>query len=529
MSGNLPGQAVHLRAITLSGFKTFARRTEIRFDGGMVAIVGPNGSGKSNIVDAFKWVLGETQARDLRGRTMEEVIYAGGERSPRASQAEVALLLDNRDGRLPVDYQEVELKRRVERGGSSDYFLNGSRVRRRDLLQLLASTGLTTDSYSIVNQGDIEAIVTASPEQRRQLLEEAAQVRGVKQQRSEAAAKMADLAQNLLRLEDLRLELRPRLEGLQVQAEAAREALAAQSRLEVLKGSIVWEEWREARDAHRRAGGQKQSLERRFEEARAQAAEAESAFQAGRTQMEAAQDRRLARQRSLGTLQLELSAAGHALALAGERLANLEQTVAALEAELRDLDGRAAAAAALRAQLEKERAAAEAALRAVPADHAAPSGPDHRPGAKRCRRLPRWPPFAPEGSSWRRAWPVSKPRYCPPRAAFRRPSCARARPRWARPGRRAPPPSWSGSEPSWKAWRRSGRRPGRASSGSVTCSSPRPATRPRSRRCSGTWSTPGWPPTRPPPRAGCRLPRASRRSSSPVPVPIRCPVRWPAT
>ena len=367
---------MHLRAITLSGFKTFARRTEIRFDGGMVAIVGPNGSGKSNIVDAFKWVLGETQARDLRGRTMEEVIYAGGERSPRASQAEVALLLDNRDGRLPVDYQEVELKRRVERGGSSDYFLNGSRVRRRDLLQLLASTGLTTDSYSIVNQGDIEAIVTASPEQRRQLLEEAAQVRGVKQQRSEAAAKMADLAQNLLRLEDLRLELRPRLEGLQVQAEAAREALAAQSRLEVLKGSIVWEEWREARDAHRRAGGQKQSLERRFEEARAQAAEAESAFQAGRTQMEAAQDRRLARQRSLGTIQLELSAAGHALALAGERLANLEQTVAALEAELRDLDGRAAAAAALRAQLEKERAAAEAALRAVPADHAAPSGPD---------------------------------------------------------------------------------------------------------------------------------------------------------
>jgi len=146
---------VHLRGITLSGFKTFARRTEIRFDGGMVAIVGPNGSGKSNIVDAFKWVLGETQAKDIRGRTMEEVIYAGGERTPRASQAEVALLLDNRDGRLPVDYEEVEIKRRVERGGSSDYFLNGSRVRRRDLLQLLASTGLTTDSYSIINHGDI--------------------------------------------------------------------------------------------------------------------------------------------------------------------------------------------------------------------------------------------------------------------------------------------------------------------------------------------------------------------------------------
>jgi chromosome segregation protein len=359
---------VHLRAITLSGFKTFARRTEIRFDGGMVAIVGPNGSGKSNIVDAFKWVLGETQARDLRGRTMDEVIYAGGERAAKASQAEVALVLDNRDRRLPVDYEEVELKRRVERGGSSDYYLNGSRVRRRDLMHLLASTGLTTDSYSIVNQGDIEAIVTASPEQRRQLLEEAAQVRGVKQQRSEAAARMSDLAQNLLRLEDLRQELRPRLEGLGLRAEAAREAAAAQARLEVLKGSIVWEEWRETRDAHRRASTQKHSLERRLEEARAQAEEAEAAFQTGRTEMEAAQDRRLARQRVLGTLRLELSTAEHSLAMARERLANLGQTAAALSGELQELAGRARTAAALHAQLSKERVAAEAAFASVPAD-----------------------------------------------------------------------------------------------------------------------------------------------------------------
>ena len=359
---------MHLRAITLSGFKTFARRTEIRFEGGMVAIVGPNGSGKSNIVDAFKWVLGETQARDLRGRTMEEVIYAGGERSPRASQAEVALVLDNRDGRLPVDYEEVELKRRVERGGSSDYFLNGSRVRRRDLLHLLASTGLTTDSYSIVNQGDIEAIVTASPEQRRQLLEEAAQVRGVKQQRSEAAAKLADLAQNLLRLEDVRQELRPRLEGLGEQAEAAREAAAAQSRLEVLRGSIVWEEWREARDAHRRSSTQRQSLERRLEEAREQAAEAEAAFQAGRAAMETAQDRRLARQRVLGTLRLEHSTAEHALAMAAEKLANLGLAAQALGVELQELEGRARTAGALRSQLSKEHTAAEAALAKVPAD-----------------------------------------------------------------------------------------------------------------------------------------------------------------
>jgi chromosome segregation protein len=367
---------VHLRAITLNGFKTFARRTEIRFDGGMVAIVGPNGSGKSNIVDAFKWVLGETQAKDIRGRTMEEVIYAGGERTPRASQAEVALLLDNRDGRLPVDYEEVEIKRRVERGGSSDYFLNGSRVRRRDLLQLLASTGLTTDSYSIINQGDIELIVTSSPEQRRELVEEAAQVRGVKQQRSEAAAKLSELAQNLLRLEDVRQELQPRLEGLATQAAAAREAAAAESRLEILRGSIVWEEWREARDTHRKAAAQKQSLEKRLEEALAQAEKAEAEFKVGRAEMESAQDRRLARQQHLGAIRLELSTAEHALAMATQNLTNLGGTAAALQTELREFQARAETAAAVATQLDREVGLAETALAEVPSDPQPPGLPD---------------------------------------------------------------------------------------------------------------------------------------------------------
>src|SRR5438067_4001577 len=147
-SGNLLAhQQLRLRSITLSGFKTFARPTEILFDDGVVAIVGPNGSGKSNIVDSFKWVLGESQARDLRGKRMEEVIYAGGERRARASAAEVTIVIDNSEGVLPVDYSEVAIRRRLERNGQSDYFLNGSRVRRRDLIELLASTGLAVDGY----------------------------------------------------------------------------------------------------------------------------------------------------------------------------------------------------------------------------------------------------------------------------------------------------------------------------------------------------------------------------------------------
>src|SRR5438445_536085 len=149
---------------------------------------------------------------------MEEVIYAGGERRSRASYAEVTMVFDNTAGRLPVDYHEVAIKRRVERDGESDYFLNGTRVRRRDLIHLLASTGLTVDSYAIIDQHDIEHIVVCTPAERRQLLEEAAQVRGVKARRQEAVQKLQELAANLLRLEDLKTELGPRLEALRAQA-----------------------------------------------------------------------------------------------------------------------------------------------------------------------------------------------------------------------------------------------------------------------------------------------------------------------
>ncbi|HWN90949.1 MAG TPA: AAA family ATPase, partial [Verrucomicrobiae bacterium] len=213
-----------LRSLSLLGFKTFARPTEIRFEGGVTAIVGPNGSGKTNIVDSIKWVLGSGQAKDLRGKKMEEVIYAGGERRSRAAYAEVTVVFDNTAGRLPVDYHEVAIKRRIERDGESDYFLNGTRVRRRDLIHILASTGLTVDSYAIIDQHDIETIVVCSPAERRSLLEEAAQVRGVKARRQEAAQRLTELAQNLLRLEDLRSEIEPRLEVVRVQAASAREA-----------------------------------------------------------------------------------------------------------------------------------------------------------------------------------------------------------------------------------------------------------------------------------------------------------------
>jgi chromosome segregation protein len=366
-----------LRSLSLLGFKTFARPTEIRFEGGVTAIVGPNGSGKTNIVDSIKWVLGSGQARDIRGKKMEEVIYAGGERRSRASYAEVTMVFDNTAGRLPVDYHEVAIKRRVERDGESDYFLNGARVRRRDLIHMLASTGLTVDSYAIIDQHDIETIVVCSPAERRALLEEAAQVRGVKARRQEAAQRLAELAQNLLRLEDLRSEIEPRLEVVRAQASAAREAAEALARLEVLRGSIVWEEWREARDAHRKASSQALQLERRLLEARELAQSAEAEFAGWREEMQAAQDRRLARQTSLGRLRLDVAAAGHSLELAEERAESHRAMATALQREETENRTQAAAAAALGDQLKSETASALGALEAVPGP--AESAPDADP------------------------------------------------------------------------------------------------------------------------------------------------------
>jgi chromosome segregation protein len=307
---------------------------------------------------------------------MAEVIYVGGERRSRAAFAEVTLVFDNTAGRLPVDYHEVAIKRRVERDGESDYYLNGTRIRRRDLLHMLASTGLTVDSYAIIGQHDIEEIVVCSPGERRQLLEEAAQVRGVKQRRQEAVQRLTELASNLLRLEDLKSEIEPRLDILRVQAAAAQEAAEATARLELLRGSIVWEEWREARDAHRRASSQAQGLEKRLAEAREAAQTAEAEFQESRKEIQAAQDRRLARQRTLGRLRLEVAEAEHASRLAEERAQNSVALAESARREEADHRSNSAAAEALRSQLSAELEQASHALEGVPEAPAVPAAPD---------------------------------------------------------------------------------------------------------------------------------------------------------
>lgn len=184
---------MHLKSLILKGFKSFADRSVISLEPGITAIVGPNGSGKSNISDSVLWVLGERNAKNLRGQAMEDVIFAGSSARKSVGVAEVELVLDNSDGTLPVDFNEVSLTRRMYRSGESEYLINGAPARRMDFMDILHDTGLGTGAHSIISQGKLDAILASKPEDRRTLIEEAAGVLKHKQRKERSERKLASM------------------------------------------------------------------------------------------------------------------------------------------------------------------------------------------------------------------------------------------------------------------------------------------------------------------------------------------------
>jgi chromosome segregation protein len=311
---------VHLRSIEIQGFKTFAKKTELLFEPGITAVVGPNGSGKSNLVDAIRWVLGERSARELRGSKMEEIVYSGGARRPASGMAEVRLVIDNSDGRLPVPFQEVEVLRRGYRSGESEFRLNGARCRLRDIEELFASTGLTQQGYSVVAQDDVDHIIQTSAGERRALIEEAAGVRGLRSKRDDALARIRESDATVLRLRDLAGELGPRVEELRRQAETARAEAELSARLDSLRGSLLRGEWLAARQQVKKAGARVAGLEAAVAAARAEAEFAAAEHAAQRERLARAHEARLARERELGTLRLAATEASSRLALLAERI-----------------------------------------------------------------------------------------------------------------------------------------------------------------------------------------------------------------
>lgn len=212
---------MYLKSLVLKGFKSFADRSVLSLEPGITAIVGPNGSGKSNILDAVLWVLGERNARNLRGQAMEDVIFAGSATRKPVNVAEVSLVLDNGDQTLPVDFEEVAVTRRMYRTGESEYLINGTVCRRMDIIELLHDSGLGTGTHSIISQGHLDAVLQSKPADRRALIEEAAGVLKHKQRKEKSARKLERMEQHLLRVRDVTAEVERQLKPLARKARKA--------------------------------------------------------------------------------------------------------------------------------------------------------------------------------------------------------------------------------------------------------------------------------------------------------------------
>jgi chromosome segregation protein len=297
--GSLAGsvRCVHLKSLTLRGFKSFASATTLRLEPGITCVVGPNGSGKSNVVDALAWVMGEQGAKSLRGGKMEDVIFAGTAGRPPLGRAEVMLTIDNSDGALPIDYTEVTISRTMFRNGGSDYAINGQPCRLLDVQELLADSGIGREMHVIVGQGQLDSILHATPEDRRGFVEEAAGVLKHRKRKEKALRKLESTEGNLMRLGDLTNEIRRQLKPLGRQAEVARKAAFVQADVRDARARLLADELVTVRTALEQELAdetvlleQRAETEQRLEAARATEAELEARLRDSLPQLAQTQD-----------------------------------------------------------------------------------------------------------------------------------------------------------------------------------------------------------------------------------------------
>ena len=338
---------MQLRRLELIGFKTFVNRTELEFHPGVTAIVGPNGSGKSNIMDAIRWALGETNVRMLRGARMEDIIFSGSATRRPHSLAQVALTLDNSSGLLPLEYSEIAVSRGVTRGGDGEFGINGTDCRLRDIQMLFLGTGLGGRSYALIGQGEVDAVLRATPVERRQWLEEAAGLARHKRQRLEAERRLGHAQGHLDRLSDITAELETQQQSLAAQAEAAARHRQYTDDVRDLELALFADEARRLLGAVRRLSAQVQSDRDALCAAAARVAAAAAAIASVDADLAAANTAFERRQQAL------LEGAEQASALAAEAQA-LGAQVEGLRARREDVavDGRRLTDSVERLQLE---------------------------------------------------------------------------------------------------------------------------------------------------------------------------------
>lgn len=331
---------MYLRALEISGFKSFPERTRLTFERDITAIVGPNGSGKSNISDAILWVMGEQSSRTLRGGKMQDVIFGGTAKRPSMGVAQVSLILDNSAGIFDVDAEEVTITRKYYRSGESEYYINRQQVRLRDVNELLMDTGLGRDGYSIIGQGRIAEIVSGKSAERREVLEEAAGISRYRYRKEEAERRLARTDENLLRINDKIEELELQVKPLKEQAEVAKRYLTLRDELRVAEVSL----WMSDLDTLREQSG---TLESEYNETKAALEAAKRELQGLYSRSEVLTERMRAKDVEAEARRSELSGAQSRIAEQEARAAALqsriessEQSAARMRTEMSELTGR---------------------------------------------------------------------------------------------------------------------------------------------------------------------------------------------
>ncbi|MCK9543991.1 MAG: AAA family ATPase, partial [Novosphingobium sp.] len=347
---------MRIRRLKLSGFKSFVEPAELRIEPGLTGVVGPNGCGKSNLLEAIRWVMGESSPKSLRGGGMEDVIFAGTTQRPPRDFAEVVLQAETRDR------EELEVVRRIERGAGSAYRINGRDARAKDVALVFADAATGAHSPALVSQGRIAAVIAAKPAERRQMLEEAAGIAGLHVRRKDAEQKLRATEANLARLEDLMGQLDAQIATLRRQARAAERYRAVTERIRLAEARLVFARWRDAAQAAETARSEASAAETRVAQAQQLVAAAEKAQAAAAQALLEARD-------ELADRRDDASAHGHRMATlsgqleaAEQRLADLDRQRQRLEEDRGDADRLTQDAAQALARLEREMAENEARL-----------------------------------------------------------------------------------------------------------------------------------------------------------------------
>ena len=354
---------MHLKTLTIKGFKSFASSTTLRLEPGITAVVGPNGSGKSNVVDALTWVMGEQGAKNLRGGSMADVIFAGAGSRSALGRAEVSLTIDNTDGALPIDYTEVTISRTLFRGGGSEYRINGTACRLLDVQELLSDTGLGRQMHVIVGQGQLDAVLSATPDDRRGFIEEAAGVLKHRKRKERALRKLESMAADLARVSDLAQELRRQLGPLARQAAIARRARTIQVEVRDATARLLADDVVQAQSLLEAGDEDKEALARR----RSAVEEAERVARARLSELAAIETTSAQRLARAGGVWEDLTGVAQSLGaladVAGERIRLLASAPAASHgADPEELERRAEAAGREEAELADAVEAARTAL-----------------------------------------------------------------------------------------------------------------------------------------------------------------------